>query len=224
MHELGHNLGLRHGGQDDIQNKPNYLSIMSYSFQMRGLVVSDSDLRFDYARFAGPTLDERNLNEKPGLPGIDDKYGTRKFICNWTEKAKFEPVKNPEDGIDWNCTGGKEESGVSYDINADQLCVGPGANGERDTTAQDDDTVSGAYILTGSDHQCDTVAAGDDEQLSTLHSYDDWSRIVFDGGLIAFGQADEELPLETVIDEMTPEDAEAILPETFYNQLPFVAK
>ena len=28
-HELGHNLGLRHGGEDHTQWKPNYLSIMN---------------------------------------------------------------------------------------------------------------------------------------------------------------------------------------------------
>jgi hypothetical protein len=33
MHELGHNLGLFHGGQDDRNYKPNYLSIMNYLFQ-----------------------------------------------------------------------------------------------------------------------------------------------------------------------------------------------
>ncbi len=30
MHELGHNLGLRHGGMDDLNCKPNYLSVMNY--------------------------------------------------------------------------------------------------------------------------------------------------------------------------------------------------
>ncbi|MEU0886093.1 zinc-dependent metalloprotease family protein [Lentzea sp. NPDC005914] len=29
MHELGHNLGLRHGGSDDLHGKPNYLSTMN---------------------------------------------------------------------------------------------------------------------------------------------------------------------------------------------------
>ena len=33
MHELGHNLGLDHGGGDDINYKPNYMSIMNYLFQ-----------------------------------------------------------------------------------------------------------------------------------------------------------------------------------------------
>ena len=36
MHELGHTLGLRHGGGDGENCKPNYLSIMSYSRQFAG--------------------------------------------------------------------------------------------------------------------------------------------------------------------------------------------
>src|SRR5262249_44094482 len=35
MHELGHSLGLDHGGTDDVNNKPNYLSIMNYSYAYR---------------------------------------------------------------------------------------------------------------------------------------------------------------------------------------------
>ena len=33
MHELGHTLGLKHGGTDKINDKPNYLSVMNYTFQ-----------------------------------------------------------------------------------------------------------------------------------------------------------------------------------------------
>ena len=36
MHELGHNLGLHHGGDDGVNFKPNYLSIMNYSFEILG--------------------------------------------------------------------------------------------------------------------------------------------------------------------------------------------
>jgi hypothetical protein len=32
MHELGHNLGLHHGGDVDANYKPNYLSVMNYFF------------------------------------------------------------------------------------------------------------------------------------------------------------------------------------------------
>jgi len=37
MHELGHTLGLQHGGFEDTNFKPNYFSIMNYNYQLRGL-------------------------------------------------------------------------------------------------------------------------------------------------------------------------------------------
>ena len=43
MHELGHNLGLKHGGDNHGNRKPNYLSIMNYAFQMRGLKIGGAD-------------------------------------------------------------------------------------------------------------------------------------------------------------------------------------
>lgn len=40
MHELGHTLGLRHGGDVDDHRKPNYYSIMNYLYQLNGLPSS----------------------------------------------------------------------------------------------------------------------------------------------------------------------------------------
>jgi hypothetical protein len=37
MHEFGHNLGLRHGGFENINYKPNYWSVMNYTYQLNGL-------------------------------------------------------------------------------------------------------------------------------------------------------------------------------------------
>jgi len=37
MHELGHNLGLRHGGNEDQNYKPNYTSVMNYLYQSLGM-------------------------------------------------------------------------------------------------------------------------------------------------------------------------------------------
>ena len=51
MHEIGHNLNLHHGGDDSVNCKPNYLSVMSYSrqfpdlIQNRPLDFSDDTLR-----------------------------------------------------------------------------------------------------------------------------------------------------------------------------------
>jgi hypothetical protein len=37
MHELGHNLGLQHGGNESVNHKPNHYSIMNYMYQFAGL-------------------------------------------------------------------------------------------------------------------------------------------------------------------------------------------
>ena len=37
MHELGHNLGLHHGGNEDVNYKPNHYSVMNYIYQFAGL-------------------------------------------------------------------------------------------------------------------------------------------------------------------------------------------
>lgn len=37
MHELGHNLGLQHGGFENSNYKPNYWSVMNYLYQLQGL-------------------------------------------------------------------------------------------------------------------------------------------------------------------------------------------
>ncbi|MFE8600140.1 hypothetical protein [Archangium violaceum] len=37
MHEFGHNLNLQHGGNVSTNDKPNYLSVMNYLYQLRGL-------------------------------------------------------------------------------------------------------------------------------------------------------------------------------------------
>ncbi len=75
MHELGHTLGLGHGGQDHENNKPNYLSIMNYAYvspwniiTAQGTNVADY-WRLDFSRKAMIDLDETNLDEAKSLQG-----------------------------------------------------------------------------------------------------------------------------------------------------------
>ena len=77
MHELGHNLNLQHGGDDDINFKPNYLSIMNYVFQSDGIPPSGS---LDYSRIALATLNESNLDERIGIQ--DGAYNTYYYLSS----------------------------------------------------------------------------------------------------------------------------------------------
>ncbi len=68
MHELGHNLGLRHGGGDDQNYKPNYLSIMNYLFQVPyAPLVRALQAPLSYSSFAQPDLYEKSLDESKGI-------------------------------------------------------------------------------------------------------------------------------------------------------------
>jgi len=40
MHELGHNLGLGHGGIDNVNNKSKYISVMNYLFTLNGITMN----------------------------------------------------------------------------------------------------------------------------------------------------------------------------------------
>jgi hypothetical protein len=66
MHELGHTLGLGHGGVDHFNCKPNYLSIMSYYYQFEGLYPGR---KLTYSEQNLHTLNQRDLNERVGLAG-----------------------------------------------------------------------------------------------------------------------------------------------------------
>ncbi len=126
LHELGHTLGLTHGGSDDLNYKPNYLSIMSYTFQMTGLYRNGQfgedgfPLYFDYQRMDTPTLNENSLNENLGLTGAGDvsTYGTTFWYLS-DGKCKSQNVANANQAIDWNLNG-VIETGVAMGLHCDE--------------------------------------------------------------------------------------------------------
>jgi hypothetical protein len=81
MHELGHNFGLRHGGDVEQNCKPNYISVMNYDQavlqRIDGSVVLDySPVRqSDGRRGSGrlPDLAEDDLSETPILDPLDQQ-------------------------------------------------------------------------------------------------------------------------------------------------------
>lgn len=66
MHELGHTLGLRHGGADNIHGKPNYPSVMNYALTHL-YPWNRSFRRLDFSREALEALDESALDESRGI-------------------------------------------------------------------------------------------------------------------------------------------------------------
>jgi hypothetical protein len=143
MHELGHTLGLRHGGGDDTNCKPNLQSVMSYLFQVRGLPGYDGLAHIDYSGQALPSLNEGSLNGSAGI-GPATIYRTRWYAplnfldnhlnstvggrsasqqCNGkpTNGVQMVRLEGPlvAGAIDWNDDGNTTESGLSQDLNFD---------------------------------------------------------------------------------------------------------
>jgi len=114
MHELGHNLERRHGGEPFEQNcKPTYFSVMNYLYQLRGLLDNDGKQHLDFARGNpfGATVDESalpTLSVQPYRMGwyapligsyLEDAYppvGTSKLPTRFCNGAEFPGGVPPE--------------------------------------------------------------------------------------------------------------------------------
>jgi hypothetical protein len=203
MHELGHALSLQHGGNDNVNDKPNYLSVMNYSFQeckvptTAGVVPGGCDYsRLVLGKLLDP-LDETNLDECVGLGGgLTGKV-------DWNGNKIFE---------------GESRCGLIFanataDVNNDGVCISPGPNGRPDTAEAGDDKIKEFRVNDGPNRFCQTtakpgsddvqvVAVGDTpNQPDVLKSFDDWDNLSFSliessggGGTGAFDPAQEADP------------------------------
>lgn len=115
IHELGHTLGLKHGGADHSNYKPNYLSVMNYSFQFTGVPKTDGSFNFGYSSINPASLKEGSLNESAGLGAGASAWKTTWFC---PDKSKRTTSGGADQPIDWNCNGTASGT-VSADINKD---------------------------------------------------------------------------------------------------------
>lgn len=114
MHELGHTLGLRHGGADNINCKPNYPSVMNYSRQFGGSPILNRPL--DYSRFELATLDESALVEAVGVGGT--AAGFSGLIAFGPATLLLKPaVVDGSGAVSWNRNASTQET-VALDVNA----------------------------------------------------------------------------------------------------------
>lgn len=117
MHELGHNLGLRHGGVDHVNYKPNHLSVMSYHNQVVWL-IRDGQPFLDFERFDMRDLNEYSLSETAGLDVFGKEkslagYGVRWFANGFARSKTTGANQN----VDWNGDGLVNSDNVVSDLN-----------------------------------------------------------------------------------------------------------
>ncbi|HVK23791.1 MAG TPA: M12 family metallo-peptidase [Actinokineospora sp.] len=201
-HELGHALGLGHGGGDTTNCKPNYHSIMSYVYQTMGVpdnaspgapisdvnqdgTVDNRDkVRLDLSREQLNNLDEDALNESAGISGrtadifLWDGDGARP----WRVSVANAPVN-------WNRGG----DGTDIAANIDPGTVSADVNFMGITTSQGCPNTAAAGSPPGPGTP-PTGAAGPE-----LNGYDDWTNLKYRGPLSAPGSgigSEQELTKE----------------------------
>jgi uncharacterized repeat protein (TIGR01451 family) len=212
MHELGHNLGLRHGGFEDHNCKPNYVSVMNYDHpagipqtggagqigvDSDGDGVNDTFFNLDYSppRFPGgrssaslPALLETGLSELGFI--LDPQDTLNQFI--YTDAAG-QKVRVPLAGLDFDGDGVRD----GIDLNADTDALDAGLSVNLDTTDSagnpDPDCANGVLASTAAE---------------ALRPWDDWSNIAL--GFRQFGDR-ADAPVNLAHPDVTdPTDAEIL--------------
>lgn len=154
MHEIGHALGLRHGGGDDNNCKPNYVSLMNYAYQFTGVpdatvtptidinrdgtVDNRDSFRMDYSRAALLDLDEDSLDETQPLGTSSDQFF---WDGDGSSPWRNAPINS---GVNWdNDNPAVVDTDVAADVNftSDSGCPAsppPGTKGVDDLPGFDD--------------------------------------------------------------------------------------
>ena len=120
MHEFGHNLGLRHGGNEDVNYKPNYYSVMNYMYQLDGLALSASSIG-PFQRWNGTSLCS-TLNSPCGSPSqfvIDYSNGSSTVLNEASLSESVNIGRGADAGVyaDWNSNLIKDAATYAKDLN-----------------------------------------------------------------------------------------------------------
>ncbi|WP_375758506.1 hypothetical protein [Corallococcus exercitus] len=108
MHELGHTLGLRHGGGDNLSCKPHHQSVMNYAYQF---AKDDPERVLDYSQADLGPLDKTQLNEPQGVGAV--------LVKNLVHGLPDGGVQRVDAGtlaIDWNGSGAATDTGIPVPI------------------------------------------------------------------------------------------------------------
>jgi len=129
MHELGHNFGLEHGGNEANNYKPNYYSVMNYLYQLPGLgsdpktnsavqryYLNNNALGFSWGNIC-------NIDASPCGTDYKMDYSDGSGISlnenSLLESAIIGRGNNGGFYADWNTNGTQNANAYSRDINQD---------------------------------------------------------------------------------------------------------
>ena len=190
MHELGHTLGLRHGGDqgdpvtDQYNYKPNYQSVMNALWTFRERIdptwnsakqsqyqMWRQGWKLDYSRTAFSTLDETGLDEPAGVGGPS---GVWVPAGPYTTMVRLVETAGP---VDWDRDGSNTGTGVAADINR-MFSISPASPGE--TLNGHDDWAAIEYLPIASPGWQERPIGGEDtfgcgltgDVLDELHGFD----------------------------------------------------
>lgn len=199
MHELGHNLGLRHGGNNNVNYKPNYMSIMNYLYQLDGLPDENNNgdryLKYKLQRFLNGLQVSPNIELFPITDLITFKLASGSaFVIPPTQNifsATFQ--------IDYS-------HGRAPELNEAMI-----ATGSHNTD----------YNLDGSIEQStgfQSIDLNDDGITTTLTDYNDWDNLQLISSEIKAGiklkdsRSIDTIPIHDTFDEKRPEISVDSLP------------
>ena len=126
MHELGHVFGLRHGGRDQINYKPNYFSVMNAHWADPH---ADMEWLLDFSRSELPAIDEAAPDHHHVI--IPDEFVDGHFHAGFDAeqiRVNIGPVAHlqavsPFDPVDWHREGQLNDpvdiNRVHWDVNND---------------------------------------------------------------------------------------------------------
>jgi hypothetical protein len=131
MHEFGHNLGLDHGGDEDKNYKPNYVSIMNYLYQLQGLPTignNEGDRYYDNSSHDGCS----NLANTIGMTNpywgdpdnfiLDYSHGRANRLDEVNGIAEENGLGLPNSGtVDFNCNETVNDTLTNFNVNNDAV-------------------------------------------------------------------------------------------------------
>ncbi|MBF9014788.1 MULTISPECIES: hypothetical protein [unclassified Oceanispirochaeta] len=178
MHEFGHNLGLNHGGNETLNYKPNYYSIMNYLYQLSGLprIGTNEWDRYYYERFYKSSGDMKwaDLMVKSYPANYYDEtdpdygYGELTLLPIDFIDGPFSSTYNMD--YSYGAGGSLNENSLDESLGLRQSASG-------DVNWNGDVDLNGDEIIDSS--VSENINPSNDTVLGTHNDYNDWANLIF---------------------------------------------